>query len=456
MDRMRLNKWIALLKDNTDTLAAGLFLTLLVSPALLELLILRSSMLRELLVLGTTFLLFLVFAVLRLRRTGIGPRRVFRFLKAGGRLWEGLLLSAWVLFLLIQTVLGRGVNARVPFGYFAFFLAVWLIDLYFAVSGRQDRQRWILYALLAVFAVACLRGMPALAANPDAARLLSTGSIPEADKRLYHLLGVGGFEFFTGLACVFPMLALYALKTRFRRLSVLLLSLVLLGILFSAYTLVILFTGLGLAAMLLYALFRLKGTELKRLASLCLVLLVLIGLFLGVGRLIPLQQSHLYLVKISDVVVTAADDWFGVRIPPYDPGPEFRHLADQGSSQERMDLYATSVRTVLAHPLSGVGSRVNSNDFSEVGAHSSWLDYPAMFGLPAFALWAAFLVLLARRLHRADCDRAEKAYRMVSFAVYILYGFVNPVIATSVFPVVLLFFTAGRVTVPGERETAQA
>lgn len=442
--------WTSILRDNLDTLAAGFFLTLLVSPALLEFLIVRPSVTRELAVLGASFLLFAALAARKAHQTGVTVGNTLRFLRRGGRMWELLFLGAWLVFLLAQVILERGVNPHVPLGYFAFFFTVWLVDLHFALTRRQDRQRWILYLLFAVFAFASLRGMFVLAVQPDVARLLSTGSYPEADRHAMHLLGVGGFAFFTGLACVFPVLVLYRMETRYHRIFTVALILILLGMLFAAYTLVILFTGLGLVILVVYGLFRFHGRRLRSLLTLCLVLLLVIALFLGIGRQLDLQQSHLYLIKISDLACTVADRLFDIQLPAYDPGSGFDHLVDQGSSEERLALYGASVRTVLDHPLTGVGSRVNSNDFSEVSAHSSWLDYPAMFGIPAFALWAGFLVLLGRRLHRSRASHTEKAYRMVSFVVYLLYGLVNPVIATSVFPVVLLFFIVGRVELPGE------
>jgi len=97
-----------------------------------------------------------------------------------------------------------------------------------------------------------------------------------------------------------------------------------------------------------------------------------------------------------------------------------------------------------------VGSRVNTGDFSQVGGHSTWLDYLAMYGLLGFAPFLLFYAFLFRRLHRMVASKAEKAYRMTAFLIYTLYGLVNPVIATAVFPVVLLFFVTGRVVLPGE------
>jgi hypothetical protein len=85
-----------------------------------------------------------------------------------------------------------------------------------------------------------------------------------------------------------------------------------------------------------------------------------------------------------------------------------------------------------------------------VGGHSTWLDYLAMYGLLWFTPFVLFYMLLFRRLHRMIASKAEKAYRMTSFLIYTLYGLVNPVIATAVFPVVLLFFVTGRVILPGE------
>ncbi len=438
------------LRSNLDTVTAGLFVVLLTSPALLEALIVKPSLLRELAVLGLSFVLWLAAEVFHARRTGLTLRHVVTFLKKGGRLWELVLLVGWVAFLGVNVLLRRGVNAQIPFGYFAFLLAVYLIDLGFAMTGRQNRQRRILYLLFAVFAVACFRGMFVLAANPDAARLLSTGSFPEADRHVYHLLGVGGFEFFTGAAIAFPLFVYYRMESRWHRVLTVCVGLILLGMLFASYTMPIVFVGLGILTLLVYSLVRLRGRELRVLSLLCVILLVIIVLFMALGSIFELYQSHLYLIKISDVFNLAMDKLFNVHLNAYDPGQKFAELTYQeGSSIQRLELYRISWRTFFENPLFGVGSRVNTGDYSQVGLHASWPDYLAMFGAP-FALFLGFLALLFRRLHRMTATHTEKAYRMVAFFLYLLYGLVNPVIATAVFPVVLMFFVAGRVELPGE------
>lgn len=444
-------------KANGDLAAATFFLTLLVSPALLELLIVRPSQMRELLVLGIAFLLFVFAAWRTARRIGLTWRHVGTILRTGGRRPELVLFVLWIAVLGVHTLIGRGDNPHIPFGYFAFFFAVYLVDLYFAVTGRQSRQLRILYLLIAVVAVACFRGMFVLAAEPMVAREMSTGSFPEAKRHLYHLLGVGGFEFFTGLGCVFPMLVYYRMTASRRRTMTVLLVLVLLGLLFAGYTLAIVFTGLGLFVLLVYSFVRLRGPELKALIRICLLLLLVIALFLSLGHAFHLYQSQLYLMKIVDVARIAADRVLGIELKVYSPPGLHESLVEMGSSsEERLELYSRSIRTFLDHPLTGVGSRVNTGDFSQVGGHSTWLDYLAMYGLLWFAPFLLLYALLFRRLHRMVASRTEKAYRMTSFLVYTLYGLVNPVVATAVFPVVLLFFITGRVVLPGEASLVPA
>ncbi len=438
------------LKTNPDTAAAAFFILLLTSPSLLELLILRPSVPREMIVLGISFFLWILAAASVSRRTGLTARKAWTFLKAGGRLWELLLLAGWMAVLVVNAAIGRGINPHVPLGYFAFFTAVYLIDLFYAMTGRQDRQRWILYLIYIVFAVACVRGATVLATDPEVSRNMSTGSFPEVIKRQLHMRGVGSYEFFTGLACVFPMLVYYRMTARRFRFFTVCICLILTGMLFAGFTLMIVFTGFGLFLLLVYSLIRTRGKELRILSRLCAILLAVIILFIGVGRLFNLHQSHLYLIKLSDITVTMADRLFDVQIPFYNPGPGNESLLTERSSGERIDLYGRSVKTMLAHPLFGLGSRVNSGDFSLVGQHASWLDYLAMFGIPWFGLYLGFIVLMFRRVRKMKADNTEKAYRTVALTVYVLYGFVNPIIATAMFPVVLLFFITGRVRLPGE------
>ncbi len=433
-----------------DLLTAGFFLTLLVSPALLEGLIIRPSLSRELVVLGAAFLAWLAVAVTGLRRHGVTWRHARLFLRTGGRLPEVIFFALWIGVLAVRLAIGRGQNAHIPFGYFAFFFAVYLIDLYFALMGRQDRQVRILYFLYAVIALACFRGMFVLAVRPMVAREMSTGSFPEAQRHFYHLLGVGGFEFFTGLSCAFPILVYYRMTSSHRRTLTVWMVLALLGLLFAGYTLAIVFVGVGLLLLLGYSLFHLRGPQLHALLRTCLLLLLVIALFLGIGHFAGLFQAHLYLLKISDMAELIGERVFGVELGHYNPPNLHTGLSQMSSSSvERIELYTRSIHTFLQHPLAGVGSRVNTGDFSQVGGHSTWLDYLAMYGLQ-FALYLFFFALLFRRLRRMIASRAEKAYRMTALAVYTLYGLVNPVVAVATFPVVLLFFITGRVTLPGE------
>ncbi|HEY5467388.1 MAG TPA: O-antigen ligase family protein, partial [Clostridia bacterium] len=203
--------------------------------------------------------------------------------------------------------------------------------------------------------------------------------------------------------------------------------------------------------LLVYSLIRLRGKELRVLAMLCVVLLVIISLFLAIGSALNLQQPKLYFIKINALSVMVADRLFGIQLPVYDPGIANQDLLGEGGSPaERVKLYARSLETFLEHPLFGVGSRANTDDYSQVGLHSTWLDYLAMYGLPSFGLFLGFMAMMFRRLRRMQATRSEKAYRMVAFTIYMLYGLVNPVIATAVFPVVLLFYITGCVKLPGE------
>ncbi len=448
--RSHLVVWRAWIGANLDLVAAGFFLTLLVSPALLECLIVRPSLARELIVLGIAFLTWAAIAVVALRRRGMTLRHIWLFLETGGRLPELVFFALWIVVLAIQFVLGRGQNAQIPFGYFAFFFAVYLIDLYFALAGRQDRQVQILYFLYAVFALACLRGMFVLAVQPMVAREMSTGSFPEAQRHYYHLLGVGGFEFFTGLSCAFPILVYYRMTSSRQRFLTVWLVLILLGLLFAGYALAIVFVGLGLLLLLVYSLLRLRGPQLHALLRTCILLLLVIAVFLAVGHQTGLFQAHLYLLKIGDMAELIAQRVLGVELGRYSPPHLHAGLSEMSSSStERIELYTRSIQTFLKHPLAGVGSRVNTGDFSQVGGHSTWLDYLAMHGL-LFTPYLLFFALLFRRLRRMIASRAEKAYRMTALVIYTLYGLVNPVVATAVFPVVLLFFITGRVILPGE------
>ena len=108
----------AWLRTNPDTAAAAFFVLLLTSPALLEILIVRPSVTRELAVLGCAFVLWAVCAWLVARRTGLTIRHAISFLRSGGRIWELLFLLGWVLALAINLLVGRGVNAHIPLGYF--------------------------------------------------------------------------------------------------------------------------------------------------------------------------------------------------------------------------------------------------------------------------------------------------------------------------------------------------
>jgi hypothetical protein len=128
------------LKGNADLASAAFFLTLLVSPALLELLIVRPSQLRETDCAGDFVSPLYRCRLADLAQDRLTWRHVGIILRTGGRLPELILFTCWIAILGMQALVGRGENAHIPFGYFAFFFAVYLVDLYFAVTGRQGRQ----------------------------------------------------------------------------------------------------------------------------------------------------------------------------------------------------------------------------------------------------------------------------------------------------------------------------
>ena len=94
---------------------------------------------------------------------------------------------------------------------------------------------------------------------------------------------------------------------------------------------------------------------------------------------------------------------------------------------ERGTLPALSLATFAAHPFFGVGY----SGLEWVGGHSAWFDGLALFGLVGFGFYLMFVLGAVTRLGkeiRSDSRDLMTWARMISFLLYMMIGFVDPVI----------------------------
>jgi O-antigen ligase len=100
----------------------------------------------------------------------------------------------------------------------------------------------------------------------------------------------------------------------------------------------------------------------------------------------------------------------------------------------RGQLAQISWDTFSEHPLFGIGASTlqdNENLSRDVGGHASWVDQLAEYGIVGFGFYLLFLVLGIRRVwleYRYGDNALVNGGRLVACALFVIAGFVDPVI----------------------------
>jgi hypothetical protein len=381
-----------------NTVPAALFLVSLVVPSV-------ASLGRGLI---ASWLLFGLWAVVALVERPAGLRVLLA--EISRRRIELSLLGCWVTVLVSNWALGRGYSGEIHLQRMATFLMLVTIDV--VRSSRRESGRWLLILFSLVLGVELLRSLPVLWSQPGLPRnvmLRSEGLAGAA------LAGVGEYGFYTSCAILSPFLLGKAFSEKGAGRYVLLLAL------FASGIAVALATFLGAGLLMLVGFFltgavglrgRGRGRTLAIFASTATAAFVLWNFALKES-----EQSE-YVVEKFDSEVRGVSD---------------RGLVE-GDQTMRGELWSNSMETMLANPLFGVGAGTFSANplyGYTVGGHSSLVDLPAEYGIPAVICFLAFWGLAMKRTLRASRRseaRLAATGKMVACLLFTVAGTYNPVI----------------------------
>ena len=233
-----------------------------------------------------------------------GPGAFFKAILQSKRLIELLLLGAWVLVLLINVLLKRGVNGHISFSYFAIFLAFYVMDFCYELVGERWKAQYMIYGALCTFAVEGIRSSIHLNWRPWDSRLLSADYFSEARRNRLLLMGLGGYEFFTGLSILTGSLLLYTLKANRRWVGICLFALMMFILYMSGYSFNLMFIALALLCAMIYNARKVVGKDrvLVNILSIGVAVLYLFLFFFCRTPPLRIRPNEVYLHKVNSIL----------------------------------------------------------------------------------------------------------------------------------------------------------
>lgn len=344
------------------------------------------------------------------------------------RRFELAMLACWTMVVVFNALLGRGYTGIVHLrAIITLDMLVVMEITYTAMSPRSHRT--IATAVLLLLGLEVTRSLPTLLSQP----FLSRSIMQVGASDIYasaSLAGVGEYGFYTALAIALPVFLAIAIDSHgLKRLATLIscavfaVAIALASFMGASFLLVM---GFGLVGSLVL----LFGRE-KLRRILVLIMIGLIGLTLWASVLSKTEQGQYIFAKVVRQASSLSESGL---------------LA--GDLTARVPLWQSSWYTLLEYPLFGVGPSTgafNPNLGFVVGAHSSWLDLPAEYGLVGFGFFVAYLLAAMRRgfvtmLRQKDIVSIG---RVVACALFLLGGTYNPVAGTGQISVFVQFLALG-------------
>jgi O-antigen ligase len=216
------------------------------------------------------------------------------------------------------------------------------------------------------------------------------------------------------------------------------------GCFYAAYAGLIMMLIVTLIVMLIYAFIFYPNKKHRRamIVILLLSIILIINLF---AWILPHDTNEMYKAKLRSLIMTTMQIDIAPEVKDPGDGPESEEKPVY-TEESRFEFYMVSLKTFLKKPLFGVGPYFKTATVvNGIGNHSSWLDYLAMYGLIGCSPLILFLILVFRRSIKMTNYSANKVMRLVGWALFMGYGFLNPVFTAKNFPVVLMLLASGSV-----------
>ena len=313
---------------------------------------------------------------------------------------EVMLLLAFLFVNILNVVFGRGGMA---YAYFVKALVVLVVYVTVVMHFRNDQRRYLQAAVALTVALGVIAAVvvPVLYANPFIARLGRDGELP----------WFGSWGFFMTFAIAMPCCFAVAHRQRgwLRVLLYALCVVMVLLIVLSTFAASILLLLMGAGGLLLLSVK-------KRAAHVVMVLAVIASVVvLRKYDLARIPQLENMGAKIATIFSR-------------DPGS---HYDDPNDPRVRAHLMMNSVHSFLANPVFGVGVVDAALGDDLVGNHSGIVDSLAEFGLFGVVWYFLFIGMGVRRLYREwrrDPDDLLHQARLVTFVVFLVGAFANPML----------------------------
>ncbi|MDR3753288.1 MAG: O-antigen ligase family protein [Terracidiphilus sp.] len=278
------------------------------------------------------------------------------------------------------------------------------------------KDRGILTMLTTVGIISFMAGsimsVKVLWVHPLAARLMSTNWVISAAYAYLGHSGVGDFRFTYGVAMLAPLMVAIAAGTD--RAKWLRVSMVVCACVFVYYLYLAAFAMsiyIVIAGTFLAVFFHIKRLPLKFAASLLTVVAGLLFLVFGADLM-------LYIARNVNSEVLAIKARAAASLLPGG-----QHTKEGQFASDRISLYGTSFKTLLEHPIAGVGAYysvagVDVGLEQGIGGHSDLLDNLARYGLVGAGLYLPILFPLA---FRAVSEGKGTAYGKSALAMWVLF-----------------------------------
>lgn len=367
-----------------------------------------------------------------------------RFLIDKSRIAEVTCMIIWLIVLSLNYLVGRGENGYWAIVYTIMFMTVYMIDYLYSIYNERNVLIALMFVTLAVYAIHSLISIFMLLNEPFLARYFNAYYYDNVSFYApFEYKGLGSYSFFTALALSIPVFAYLVTKTKHRIIATVMYLICIAGCFYSAYAGIIMLVISSLFIMLLYALIFYHNKKRKKILLIILMLsfVLIVSLF---SWILPHDTNEMYKAKMYDLLNVAID---------MEPLPTPIHQKE-GDGKEmdkpiynensRFEFYKVSYDTFVQNPLIGVGPYFKTQTVANgIGGHSSWLDYLAMYGLVGCFPLILFFVFYFRRTMKMSTYSVNKIMRLIPWAFFIGYGFLNPIWTAKNFPVVLMLLTAG-------------
>lgn len=301
---------------------------------------------------------------------------------------------------------------------FAFWLPFILVATYctsFDVSAINIIKKVILFFLI-VTAITTLAGSIFF---DDASRILASGDTN--GNRLYQAYNIGGYGFIYALSLTIPWL-IYQYHTYHKKIVILILILFCGCIIKSSYTTAIIITLYSIIVSLIMIRTIKKKSKIK-------ILLMTMPLIIIIMLCLNNQSFWVLLLKIvssNSILLERVSNLQDL----------FIKQSMMGDIGFRTRLYLMSWNAFLNNPLTG---NMSNHTVMKLGYHSEILDLLGGCGIIGFSILLIIICYLRKIIMPQYKNQSIKVYYMVTLLAFFVFCFINTVIGSLEFSIILSF-----------------